>query len=138
MIDGDPNDPAWKRAVLCELKECQGGEYQFPEKPSVRMMWNDQGIYVLLTALKKPKDFTRFEILCRSCLTHDAYEDLGKIRCPVSLIAADQDRVLGGDASVEIQRKIPGSRLYMYHGYSHGVYEQAKDFNGRVLRMLAD
>ena len=90
-----------------------------------------------LIALKKPKDFTRFEILCRSCLAHDAYEDLGKIRCPVSLIAADQDRVLGGDASVEIQRKIPGSRLYMYHGYSHGVYEQAKDFNGRVLRMLA-
>ena len=56
QIDGSGDDPAWKRAVLCELKECQGGEYQFPEKPSVRMMWNDQGIYVLFTALKKPKD----------------------------------------------------------------------------------
>jgi hypothetical protein len=24
----------------------------------------------------------------------------------------------------------------MYEGYSHGVYEQAKDFNRRVLRYL--
>ena len=56
QIDGSGDDPAWKRAILCELKECQGGEYRFPEKPSVRMMWNDQGIYVLFTALKKPKD----------------------------------------------------------------------------------
>ncbi|MBO4647005.1 MAG: DUF4838 domain-containing protein [Lentisphaeria bacterium] len=56
VIDGSGNDPAWKRAALRELKECQGGEYQFPEKPSVRMMWNDQGIYVLVTALKKPVD----------------------------------------------------------------------------------
>ena len=55
-VDGDPNDPAWKRAELRELKECQGGEYQFPEKPSVRMMWNSRGIYVLVTALKKPAD----------------------------------------------------------------------------------
>ncbi len=54
QIDGCGDDPAWKRAVLCELKECQGGEYQFPEKPAVRMLWDDQGIYLLFTALKKP------------------------------------------------------------------------------------
>ena len=55
-VDGNADDPAWKRAELRELKECQGGDYQFPEKPSVRMMWNDQGIYLLVTALKKPAD----------------------------------------------------------------------------------
>jgi len=55
-VDGDPNDPAWKRAESRELKECQGEEYRFPEKPTVRMMWNDRGIYVLFTALKKPVD----------------------------------------------------------------------------------
>ena len=56
MIDGNADDPAWKRAALRELKECQGGDYQFPEKPSIRMMWNDQGIYLLVTVLKKPVD----------------------------------------------------------------------------------
>lgn len=36
----------------------------------------------------------------------------------------------------EITSEIPGSELYMYEGYSHGVYEQAKDFNDRVLKYL--
>lgn len=89
-----------------------------------------------ILAMAKPADYTRFRVLCRSCLEHDAYDDLGKITCPVWIIGADQDRVLGGNASVELNEKIPGSRLYMYEGYSHGVYEQAKDFNRRVLRYL--
>ena len=84
----------------------------------------------------KPKDYTRFRILCQSCLEHDVYEDLGRIACPTHIIAADEDKVLSGEASVEIRDRIPGSELYMYHGYSHGVYEQAKDFNDRVLEML--
>ena len=52
------------------------------------------------------------------------------------IIGADQDRVLGLEASIEMKDRIPNSQLYMYEGYSHGVYEQAKDFNSRVLRYL--
>lgn len=84
----------------------------------------------------KPKDYTRFRILCESCLAHDVYDELGSIACPVFIIGADQDKVLGPEASVEMNEKIPESRLYMYEGYSHGAYEQAKDFNDRVLRYL--
>ena len=89
-----------------------------------------------ILSLAKPKDYTRFRILCESCLGHDAYEDLEKINCPVLVIGADKDRVLGGEASEEIASAIPGAELYMYEGYSHGVYEQAKDFNNRVLEFL--
>ena len=89
-----------------------------------------------LLSIAEPADYTRFRILCRSCLGHDVYDDLDRITCPVRIIGADQDRVLGGNASLELNEKIPGSRLYMYEGYSHGVYEQAKDFNRRVLRYL--
>ena len=89
-----------------------------------------------MLATVKPKDYTRFRILCRSCLEHDAYDDLEKIKCPVWIIGADQDGVLGAEASLEMSEKIPESRIYMYEGYSHGVYEQAKDFNDRVLRYL--
>ncbi|MBR3330459.1 MAG: alpha/beta hydrolase [Mogibacterium sp.] len=89
-----------------------------------------------LIALAKPKDYERFRILCESCLAHDAYEDLKKINCPVLVIGADRDMVLGGEASEEIASAMPGAELYMYEGYSHGVYEQAKDFNSRVLEFL--
>lgn len=89
-----------------------------------------------IIALAKPKDYARFRILCESCLEHDAYNDLGKISCPVLVIGADRDMVLGGEASEELASAIPGAELYMYEGYSHGVYEQAKDFNSRVLEFL--
>lgn len=89
-----------------------------------------------LLALVKPKDYTRFRILCESCLEHDAYDELDKISCPVFIIGADSDKVLGGEASEELAERIPGAELYMYEGYSHGVYEQAKDFNKRVLDNL--
>ena len=52
------------------------------------------------------------------------------------VIGADRDKVLGGKASGEIASAIQDSELYMYEGYSHGVYEQAKDFNSRVLEYL--
>ena len=84
----------------------------------------------------KPKDYTRFRILCESCLQHDVYDDLEKISCPTLIIGAGLDKVLGPEASTEMKSRISGSQLYMYEGYSHGVYEQAKDFNARVLRYL--
>ncbi len=89
-----------------------------------------------LLALAKPKDYSRFRILCESCLEHDTYDNLNKINCPSLIIGADRDMVLGGEASEELAERIPGAELYMYEGYSHGVYEQAKDFNGRVLKYL--
>ena len=89
-----------------------------------------------ILASVKPKDYTRFRILCRSCLEHNAYDDLDKITCPALIIGADQDKVLGAEASSELNERICGSKLYMYEGYSHGVYEQAGDFNSRVLRYL--
>ena len=84
----------------------------------------------------KPKDYTRFRILCRSCLEHDVYEALPQITCPVLIIGADQDKVVGAQAAGEMHRQMPDSKLYIYEGYSHGVYEQAKDFNMRVYRWL--
>ncbi|MBR7088331.1 MAG: alpha/beta hydrolase, partial [Mogibacterium sp.] len=89
-------------------------------------------------AFLKPKDYTRFRILCKSCLDHDVYNELNRIMCPTWIIGARQDRVLGGEASLELIEKIPGSRMYMYEGYSHGVYEQAKDFNNRVMNYLME
>ncbi len=89
-----------------------------------------------LIALAKPKDYTRFRILCESCLRHDVHDELDRIKCPVLVIGAAGDKVLGGEASEELAAVIPGAELYMYEGYSHGVYEQAKDFNDRVLEYL--
>ncbi len=89
-----------------------------------------------ILALAKPGSYDRFRILCESCLSHDVYADLPRIACPAYIIGACQDKVLGPEASVEMHEAIPDSELYMYESYSHGVYEQAGDFNKTVLRWL--
>ena len=88
--------------------------------------------YALMGNLGKPKSFERFLIQAESCLTHDAYDELGRIACPTLVIGGTEDKIVTGAASEEIAAKIPGSELYMYEGLSHGLYEEAPDFLKRV------
>ena len=93
--------------------------------------------YPILGKMGDTDDFERFLIQAWACLQHDAYEELAKIKCPTLVIGADQDRVLEGESSKEIAERISGSKLVMYEGYGHGVYEEAKDFHDKVLDFLA-
>lgn len=90
----------------------------------------------LVTKLTKPDSFERFLLQAQACLTHDAFERLSCIQAPTLVIGGEQDRVLGGEASREIAGRIPNAELYMYTDYGHGLYEEAKDFNNRVLAFL--
>ena len=89
----------------------------------------------LLTLIQKPKDVNRFILLAKSCLTCEAYEELDKITCPVLVIGGKQDKVVSGEASVEIADKLK-CEMYLYEKLGHAVYEEAKDFNERVSKFL--
>ena len=62
--------------------------------------------------------------------------ELGNIKCPTLVIGAGNDIVVGMKAPEEITEKIGNSRLIAFEGFGHGVYEEAKDFNKRVLEFL--
>ena len=83
----------------------------------------------------KPKDMKRFTILARACLTCNAYPNLDKIHCPVFVIGGKNDLVLTGRASEEIAEKL-GCECYMYENLGHSAYEEAPDFNRRVLEFM--
>ena len=85
----------------------------------------------LLTLLQKPKDINRFIILAKSCLSCTSHESLHIITCPVLIIGAKQDQIVGMEASYEMQEQLKCD-LYMYEDYGHSVYEEASDFNFRV------
>lgn len=89
----------------------------------------------LLTLLQKPKDVRRFLTLAHACLTCTAYDRLDRITCPTLVIGGAEDRVVGSNASVEIAEKL-GCALYLYPGLGHAAYEEAPDFNRRVLDFL--
>ena len=89
----------------------------------------------LLTIMQKPKDVNRFIQLAKSCLTCNAYEELDKITCPVFVIGGGLDQVVGGAASKEIADKL-NCAMYIYENLGHAAYEEAKDFNQKVLEFL--
>jgi pimeloyl-ACP methyl ester carboxylesterase len=87
--------------------------------------------------LTRPKSYDRFFIQADACLTHDAFDLLGRIQSTTLIIGGGQDKALGGDASGEIAAAIPAAGLKMYPEWGHGLYEEAKDFNQTVLNYLA-
>ena len=93
-------------------------------------------LYKVFGMLEKNATFDRFLIEAKACLTHNAYSKLNKITAPTLIIGARKDLALGIEGSEELANKINGSELYIYEEYSHGVYEQAKDFNKRVIAYL--
>ena len=88
--------------------------------------------YRLLGSIGKPKSFDRFRIQAASCVTHDAFDLLDCISCPTLVIGGKEDRIVTGQASVEIAGRIPDCRLFLYDGLGHGLYEEAPDFLQRV------
>ena len=93
-------------------------------------------IYALAAGLSKPKGYERFKAMCLSCIRHDVRDKLDRISCPVLVIGASEDAVVGPEGSIELAEGIKESTLYMYDGLSHGAYDQARDFNKRVLEFL--
>ena len=94
-------------------------------------------MYPILGLVGKPKSYERFLIQLRSCLHHDTYDALEKIQCPTLVIGGECDKVVGAEASVELADKIPNSELFIYEGLGHGLYEEAKDFIGRIRSFLS-
>lgn len=90
-------------------------------------------IYPFLGLLKKPKSLERFLIQANACLEHDAHSELHRISCPTLIIGGALDQIVGAAASRELARAIKGSKLYIYKDYGHTAYEEAKDFNRRIL-----
>lgn len=95
-------------------------------------------IYPILGKIGKPKNYDRFLIQANSCIRHDAYSELESIKCPTLVIGGDDDKVVGVNAAAEISDRIEDSELFIYEGLGHALYEEAKDFNKRVLSFLSE
>ena len=90
----------------------------------------------LLGKLTKPGSYDCFFIQADACLTHNAYEKLRQIQAQTLIAGGERDLALGAEASREIAEQIPGAELLMYPQWGHGLYEEAKDFNGKVYDFL--
>ncbi len=90
----------------------------------------------LALKLQKMIPAERFRALAKACLTHDTYDRLPQIKCPVLVLGGAQDNVVSGAASLEIAEKL-GCESYIYPDQSHEAYNEAKDFNKRIFDFFA-
>ena len=135
-------NPTIQRVVSYWHDMASKGKYKEIMRDTAEHMYvnyNSKQYNLLLPIMEKfcaPKSYERFMIQAKACLSHDAFDDLHKIRKKTLVIGGAKDLVLEGQSSVEIAEQIPKSRLMMYEAYGHGVYEEAKDFNNTVLEFL--
>ena len=95
-------------------------------------------LFPVMARFTKPGSYERFFRNAYAILGFDAREELSKIGCPTLIIAGDDDNTVGNDAPHELNSRIADSRVYIYHGLGHGVFEEAKDFYDRVYAFCAD
>ena len=132
-----PNETV-REAIAGWTKMAERGDYRGIMLDTAERSYSEKRLrqarlaYSLLGSLGKPKSFARFLTQAESCMTHDCYDRLGEIACPTLVIGGSEDKIVTGEASEELARAIPGSKLYLYEGLSHGLYEEAPDFLGRV------
>lgn len=95
-----------------------------------------QRFYLLIGAAMKRIHYDRFFINAKAILAFDALDDLPQIGCPTLIIGGTDDRIVGSNAVYEMKERIANSELYLYEGLGHATYEEAADFNKRVLKFL--
>lgn len=93
-------------------------------------------IYPIMGLIGKPRNYRRFMINAAAILEFDVSGRLDEIKCPTLIIGGSDDRIVGIDASYELHAGIRNSSLFVYGNLGHAAYEEAGDFNGRVLSFL--
>ena len=132
------SNEAVQDAVKTWLRLLETGELrQFVEDMALRMYSNAyvqryKPFFPLLALLQKPKDPQRFKVLAKACLTCNTYEQLENIRCPVLVLGGAKDKIVTAEASREMAEKLR-CEFHLYEDLGHAAYEEAADFNRRVL-----
>ena len=93
-------------------------------------------LYQIMGIFGRIKDKQRIVIQAISCIRHDSLAILGNINCPTLIIGAEEDDVLGVEASIELHHHIKDGQLTILPDCGHALYEQHKDFQKRVLVFL--
>ena len=126
-----------KWVSLAENKEFEAIMLDTAEKSYVgKYLKKSKKVSEAMAPLGKNATYDRFIVQAKACGKHNTYDELHKIKARTLIIGAGQDKVLGIEGSLDLAEKIKLSELYIYDEYSHGVYEQAKDFNKRIFEYL--
>lgn len=125
----------WKDLILKD-------DYQTFMDDNVKQMYSlayykkNKWMIPIVSFFTKPKSLKRFLIMADACVSHNSYHELEKIQADTFIIGGKLDKVVGFEPSIELNEKIKGSECYIYENHGHALYEEAIDFNTKVLTFL--
>ena len=123
-------------------EQAKNGEGAALMESNVRNMYSDEyyrknrWLTPIIGKISVPKDPSRFLSMAKACLEHDAFSVLKYIKAPAFIIGGAEDRTVGPEGSEILAAEIPDAEIFMYPGLRHAVYDEAKDFNKRVMEFL--
>jgi len=88
-----------------------------------------------------PQELRRFAVQVRAIEDFDVTEKLPGIACPLLVLSARDDHVLGEGAEKTLSGRLGGRKDYachVYEGYGHAAYDLAPDYKERLLRFFSD
>lgn len=130
-----------RRVVSRWVNRALNRDHAAINKDTFSLMYSDgylrkyKPLIPILVRMLRPADYNRFAVLASAILTFDCYDRLHEIRCPVLVLGGEKDRITTGQASVEIAEKL-NCEIHMYSEYGHAAYEEANDFNDRIVSFL--
>ena len=90
----------------------------------------------LMSMLGRNADLPRFIIQAKAIENFNCTDKLRQITCPVLVIGAAGDKVLGVSGARALKEGIADAEYYEYRDFGHAAYIEAKDFNHRILEFL--
>lgn len=127
-----------RRVVGGWIDAAQRGDWRSVNRESVTLAYSRAYLrrmgfaLPLLERLVKPADGPRFIRLARTTLSFDLLDRLGEIRCPALVLGGREDMIVTGEASLELAERLR-CPVHLYDGLGHAAYDEAPDFNRRVL-----
>jgi len=92
-----------------------------------------------LAAMVTDEDLRRFLIIAKGCEGFNVTGDLNKIKCPVFVLGAADDAVLGSAPTDAIMAAFDGREdvyCHVYDGYGHAAFDMAPDYRDRIKDFL--
>ncbi|MBQ7501820.1 alpha/beta hydrolase [bacterium] len=91
--------------------------------------------FIAAAAAVTEEELERFSILAAAAKDFDASALLPRIKSPVLVLGAADDRVLGAEGSERIAAALK-CEIYIYSGFGHAAYDTAPDYKARILRFF--
>lgn len=133
---------ALRDGVITWMKLARWGKHRQLMEDNLRRIYSEKYVRTarwavpLVSAVTRPASYDRFLVQAQACMDHNSWDVLPMIAAPTLVIGGAEDKVLGSTGTHELAQRIPRATGYIYPHGAHGLYEEEKDFNRRVLDFL--